>query len=165
MNREQMEDVISAIGTEHIDRFFQEIEEVQKRKKARRRVIFSVVAPIVVFAVFGTAVGVVLHLSNKVKAKPIVYYLENNKEITLTIASGRYRFSGEGPMWDVICNNYVLEGVWEPTLVEENVYSSDATGFSDEEGFAFMYLDNGVSIAKTPARNLWLNFVEIESDS
>ena len=165
MNHEQMEELISEIGTEHVDRFFQEIEKVQKRKKAQRRVICSVIAPIVVFVVVSTAVGIVLHLSNKVNAKPIVYYLEDNKGITLTIANGRYRFSGEGPMWDVICNNFALEGVWDPALVEEDVYFSNSSGFSDEEGFAFMYLDNGFSIAKAPGRNLWLRFIEIESDT
>ena len=169
MNYKEMEEVISAIDSEHVDRFFKEVEDAQIRKKMRIKTVFRFIAPAIVLVIAGAAAVLTISLSNRVKAKPMNFYLKDHPEITLTIADGRYRISGSGPLWKTICNVFAIEGPWAPSLIMEGVYySGEKFTYETEEegkGFAFTYTENGISIARTPSRNWWLNFLEIDGES
>ncbi len=120
------------------------------------------IAIIVILAILCISTTVTIIIWTKpAKANTMVYYLEDHKNIVLEIEDGKYRFSGSGPMWDIIENVFDLEGNWSPSLIEEDLYCSDSVFTPEGEGqFVFIYTEKGLCVAKTPARDMWLNFVE-----
>ena len=120
------------------------------------------VIPLAILLISSILASIILIMwKSKTGTKEKKYYLENHLEISLTISDGKYKFSGNGPMWDMLMTEFKDEGTWAPVRLYDDVYCADSNTTLDGEGqFVFLYTENGLCIAKSPLRDLWLYFNE-----